>query len=181
MQTLINLSPYLSILAVWLFVVIIPLLRGLKPSQSTISAFCTKDRISSISVTLGLILGAIFQKVLLPFIEQKFNINIHPITLYGFIAMNLIVIFVALIKENSSPRIHKILVMSYFLLNPLIFTLLTLELVKRGALENMILLYPIAYLGGMFAIFRRFNSSNAYLEYYGFLLTTLWVLLVTLN
>lgn len=94
--------------------------------------------------------------------------------------MNLIVILVALVKENSNPKIHKILVMSYFLLNPLLLTMITYELVGHGALQKINLLYPIAYIGGMIIIFKRFNSSNAYLEFYGFFLTTLWVLSSTL-
>lgn len=164
-------SGLFSILTTLLLVILPSLKSGLDQKHFTISQ-AYKNKSIGIIISLGLIIGTVFQVFFLQYLN--FKLNPHFIFNLLYLSTNLATIGVALISEKQNYRLHELLVHYYFLLHPLSLFGITFQ----SNFQLSSLLFLILYYLGLLLIIKKYGQ-NAILEIWCFTILALWVILLT--
>jgi hypothetical protein len=172
-------SGVIAILIAWIFVVFPAFKSGIKLKTDTITT-STSDKYTNAIISIGLILGALFQAWFLIYLQRIFRFNAISIGSVLYLTANLATILVALFTEKRNKLIHQLLVTYYFFACPLSLLFIGLSLEgHHNYLADTSFLIPIMYFFGQFLLWRKFKKPNTLMQMWAFVILSIWTLAMT--
>jgi hypothetical protein len=125
--------------------------------------------------------GAGMQAVFLFYISQKFALPKWSLGSFFYLTANLATVLVGAIFYDKHPKLHIFFTRYYFFAMPLSLILISNALKSFYPFVLILsVLLVIGYGLGQFGLFRKYKIGNVYIEGLGFVILSVWTLVVML-
>jgi hypothetical protein len=179
-DTILLFSGIVSIILTWTFVVF-PVLRiGINVKKQTISEIASQNKSVLTRVSIGLLLGGVFQLLFAIHLLSKLEVPLYSFSTFIYLSTCLITFLVVIFPEHKSPKIHTYLVRYYFFTVPLYVFLIAIRIIGTNTFISYLCFLLVAlYLVLNTVVIQRLQKATIISEVTSFLIISLWIILMT--